>query len=426
MTAIALTFPPLALGADDIADPNERAVEQKIPISSDSEPEYQQDGVSSVLVPQEPAPSHSSEDEVLLSATSGSEKQLMIHRRAKFASTTRDYVLAEELYTRLLKGSVEEELKRKVLFELAEMYLKSGENSKAVALYENIIEIYPGDPDLPGIYISLGIIYREMGAFNLAILKFYNVLNVSLRVRNKYIDEYKSISQKAQLEIARTYFMAGEYDTASKFFSRLKLLNLDDATRAEVHYKQAYTLHINGDFPAVISSLQGFFDEFPESRLVPESHFLLANAYKRMNRSKDALDEVVKLLSKTNNIPVDDLDSWLYWRKKTGNHIANNFYEQGNLFDALKIYQSMAALADDPDWQWPVIYQIGQCFERLNMYPKAREAYTLITSESDIQKEDFVPTDNLKTIQDMARWRLDQLNWNNLTDDRIKHLTNSG
>ena len=84
----------------------------------------------------------------------------------------------------------------------------------------------------------------------------------------------------------------------------------------------------------------------------------------------------------------------------------------------------MAALGHDPEWQWPVIYQIGQCFERLHMLPKAHEAYTLITSESESQNEDFIPTINLKTIQDMARWRLDHLNWSYLTDDRLKNLHN--
>ena len=42
---------------------------------------------------------------------------------------------------------------------------------------------------------------------------------------------------------------------------------------------------------------------------------------------------------------------------------------------ALTIYQTLARLNEDADWQWPVIYQMGLCFERLRLSSRAAEAY---------------------------------------------------
>ena len=82
----------------------------------------------------------------------------------------------------------------------------------------------------------------------------------------------------------------------------------------------------------------------------------------------------------------------------------------------------MASLDDTPGWQWPIIYQIGLCFEQLGMYPKAKDAYRLIVSEEEWKENKFNKTEHLSSIQEMASWRLKHLEWLNDSDTRLQKI----
>ena len=153
-----------------------------------------------------------------------------------------------------------------------------------------------------------------------------------------------------------------------------------------------------------------------------ESHFLLANSYKRLKRPREAVAETLNLLRKNLINRKTDESLWFYWKKRTGNQLANEFYEQSDFLSALKIYQAMAPLNKDPEWQWPIIYQIGLCFERLWMLPKAREAYRLLVEEEEWENSQYDLNENLQTIKEMAIWRLGHIDWLSKTESGISSL----
>src|SRR5690606_32003679 len=134
------------------------------------------------------------------------------------------------------------------------------------------------------------------------------------------------------------------------------------------------------------------------------AHFLLANAHKRLGQQNQALAETLALLQ-YQEANVEDPLMWAYWKKRTGNQLANEFYEQGDFASALRIYQAMAVLSPDPEWQWPVVYQIGLCFERLRMVPKSIEAYQLIVNGSaEATRDGRTLPPNLKDLRQQAQW----------------------
>ena len=112
----------------------------------------------------------------------------------------------------------------------------------------------------------------------------------------------------------------------------------------------------------------------------------------------------------------------MYWKKRTANQLANDFYEQGDYMSALKIYQAMAPLNADPEWQWPIIYQIGLCFEKLRMLPKAEQAYSLIADKSQWKNTNFKMTETLKAIYETAAWRLEHLRWQLKTETQLETI----
>ncbi len=338
-------------------------------------------------------------------------------RRTAVTKTEREYL--ETLST---QTTTEE--RRKAMLDLAALYERRNNNPKVAAVYEKFIEYLPHDSLVPELYIRLGFIYRELGAFDQSLSKFYSVLNASLAIDRSRLEVYRQLSLKAQLEIADTHYMMGEYEQSAKYFKRALRLPLPEKDRQQITFKLAYSNYLLNEHTKVITGLKGFIDKYPENSLVPESHFLLANSYKRLNQPRQAVAETLKLLQHDNVRNSQNPAVWLYWKKRTGNQLANEFYEQMDYVNALKIYQAMARQSDYPDWQWPVIYQIGLCYERLNMLPLARDAYEMLL-ESPKSPADGSPlevSDNLLALRSQAEWRIEHLNWLESSDRSLVRI----
>lgn len=354
-----------------------------------------------------------------------SERMRYLQKYARQAASVNDHGGAEKFYLQLLQMDLSDVDRHNTILEMADMYHRAGISTKTAAVYEKFLELFPQDPDIPGICLRLGLVYRDIGAFRMAITKFYSVLNRSLIVPKERMDSYKRLSIKAQLEIAETYFQMGDYQAASTYFDRLSVVSLNLKDRASVHFKSAYVDYLLEEYSTMISKLQDFIKHYPESRLIPESHFLLVSSYKKLNRPREAMEETLKLLQKNQrqqSLGNENKDLWFYWKRRTGNQVANEFYEQRDFLSALKIYQTMAKLNDNPEWQWPIVYQIGLCFERLRMLPKARQAYELIVSGSEWEGREYTVTANLESIREMAAWRLNHLGWATESEARIVNL----
>ncbi|MFA5257667.1 MAG: tetratricopeptide repeat protein [Opitutales bacterium] len=338
------------------------------------------------------------------------------------ADETVDIQAAESHYLELLNMTMPDEQRKKTLLDLAQLYRKYNVKPKEAAVYERMIEVYPQDPMVPEIYMRLGFLYRDIGAFKTALARFYSVLNASLSVNRTEMDTYKLLSLKAQIEIADTYYTMGDYEQAAKFYLRLKRLDMSKADRVKVDFKFAYTQYLLKDYTSAISGFQGFIRSYPEDFMIAEAHFVLASAYKQINQPRAALTEVLNLLQ-YQEARKEDLAMWAYWKKRTGNQLGNEFYEQGDYQSALRIYQAMAPLSEDPGWLWPVVYQMGLCFERLHLTTKALDSYALIIKGADAAtKNGSVIPASIADIVEQARWRSQHLGWEAETDREIQQI----
>ncbi|HNX05312.1 MAG TPA: hypothetical protein PKI32_07400 [Opitutales bacterium] len=333
-----------------------------------------------------------------------------------------DLLAVESHYEEILGMDIPPAQRMKTLLDLADLYHKYNVKPKEAAVYEKYIETYPQDGMVPEICMRLGFIYREIGAYKSALSKFYAVLNSSMAVNRSGMDVYRQLSLRAQMEIADTNFVMGDYDQAAKFYLRLKRLDMEQGDRVKIDFKYAYTQYLIKDFTATISSFQAFIQMYPNDTLVAEAHFVLANAYKQINQPQAALTEVLSLL-KYQEGKGQDSGAWLYWKKRTGNQIGNEFYEQGDYESALYIYQAMAKLSDDPAWLWPSLFQMGLCLERLHLTTKASEAYDIIIrGAEDAQTKGIALSQTLQDIADQVKWRRSHLVWADETNRSIDEI----
>lgn len=330
-----------------------------------------------------------------------------------------DLEFAERYFAAALGVPTEVPEKEIVLNKMGQLYAESGMFPKSAAIYERLATEFPESRRLPEVYLELGNIYRKMGAQELAISRYYKVLNSSLNVSFDQLEKYKQVSRNAQLAIAETHKEREEYQESYRLYEALFRLELRPVERLRVHYRMCYLLYELSNYQQAVSQLKLFLDEYPENPHTPEIRYLLAKSYEKLNRKPEALREVVSILQ-AQSAPLHghagDAD---YWKRRTGNELANEFYEKGDFRTALTIYQALARYSANPAWRWPAIHQIGLCFERLGLPEKAKLAYEEILHPEQGSVEVDSLSQDLRSLHQMAEWRLEHLNWE---DDLVARL----
>ena len=333
---------------------------------------------------------------------------------AKRMAERRDNDAAETAYIEVLNSAVSDEIVEDALIAYAEFLRSNGQDTRAAAIYEKFLASFPGSPRANTVLISLGRTLRDMGAFNISLARFYAVLNSTLAVTPENIQRYRDLAQLAKFEIAETYYQQGDYASAGKFFGRIKLLDLPPEDRARASFREAYAFLLDGKLEQAVPSLRLFLENYPRNTSAQEARYLLCISLRRLGRVQEALTETLAILRAAKATAESDNERWTYWQRRTGNQLANDFYEQGDFTSALTIYQTLAELRSAPDWRWPALYQVGLCYERLRQPERAAASYRDILAESAAAQKAGIAANNTATeVRGMAEWRLGQIDWGN-------------
>ena len=331
--------------------------------------------------------------------------------------------LAEKYYAKLLAIEAPDDAKKQALLDMFDFYSAQCVYSKAIAVGERIHQMFPTDPSTPELLLKLGRLYRDTGAYDLAIARFYNVLNAALRVDQAEFAKYQDFSKQAQFEIAETFMTSGDFQQAGRTYLLLERLDLTPDQKAHAEFQNVYCTYLTGDYTGAATAAKRFIESFGGSQYAAQCHYVLSMALKGLHRSQEATDETLVLLSMEKKLEKSDSATWTYWQRKTGNQLANGFYQEGDFLRALTIYQAMAKLSNNPDWQWPVIYQVALCFERLRLPDRAAEAYHYIMDESKKAQEAGKPMDeDLTELTHMADWRSQHLEWQQGAEAQLNDL----
>jgi tetratricopeptide (TPR) repeat protein len=329
------------------------------------------------------------------------------------------YDMALVAYGKLLNMRMPGNQKKVVLIGYARTLRKKGELTKAVAVYERLVKDFQLDAEAPDIYLELGRAQRALGAYRTAITRFYNVLNSTIKLPEDGAARYRQLAKTAQFEIAETYFLEGNYTEASRFYARLRLLDLAPADRAKAHFKAAFSLQLAGDNKGAIALYRSYLEQNPDDDNVPEAHYQLATCLNALGRPQESLMETLDLLRTEKAKTAKDPKVWAYWQRRTGNQIANEFYERGNVRSALNIYDTLAGLSQDPAWSLPITYQMALCYERLGITDKAITSYKSIVSAAAAIKADDPRREDYTDLSRMSEWRLKQIDWMHNTERKL-------
>lgn len=326
----------------------------------------------------------------------------------------RDFERAARELVTILLADAPEEIHRTALLELALLAQQENQPLKAQQIFSQYVRRFAEDASVPEVLLRQGLLYRQMGAHSLALVKFYAVMTQALNFKSDHLDYYQRMVLLAQTEIADTYYLQGKYEEATDFFKRLLKLDARELNKSQIQYKLIRGLAYLNRETEVISQAQDFLGRYPGAAEAPEARFLLATSLKKLGRTRDALQQVMQLLESQQSRAAKNPENWFYWQQRTGNEIANQLFKEGDYANALEVYLNLAQINPSAAWQVPVQYQIGLVFERLGSPPKASESYQRVLAHEGEVATNGTPS--LKAIMEMAKWRKDYLKWETNAD----------
>ncbi|HEY0946771.1 MAG TPA: tetratricopeptide repeat protein [Opitutaceae bacterium] len=310
------------------------------------------------------------------------------------------------------------------LLGLARAYRKHEDLVKAAACYERFLKDFPEADAVPEAFLELGRTLRALGANKLAIARFYSVLHSTLKLGSEGTERYRQLARTAQFEIAETHFITGDYGEAARFFTRLNLLDLVPEDRARAQFKAAHARLLNGEHEVAAAAFAAFIEQHPDDPGNAEARYQLATLYQRLGRKPESLAATLELLRHEARTSTDP-KRWAYWQRRTGNQLANEFYNQGDYTSSLTLYGRLAELSEEPRWRLPVLYQVALCQERLLQTDAARATYREILAAL-APAQPAPPAAELGDLARMVSWRLGHLEWSNDTERRLDALTHPG
>ena len=316
-----------------------------------------------------------------------------------------DHEGAITAYTHVLENHAAPEIEIQALIGLSKAYQSLNERTRAVAILERLIKDYPESPRTPKALLDTGRLHRSLGADRLALSRFYAVLQSTLRIPDQsWVEQYRSLARTAQYEIAETHLRAGRYPEAERYFNRFALLELAPSDRALGAFKVIEARSAAGRDEAVVAGVNEFIDQYPKDGHVPAALHHATKALRSLGRADEALRYTLRLLQASREDQSGDPAAWAYWQRRTGNELANTFFQRGEFASARRIYDTLASLDDDPEWRLPASYQAALCRERLGLTSVAIAMYRDIASQVTGSE-----SAGLQEIAEMASWRITHL-----------------
>jgi len=329
---------------------------------------------------------------------------------ARFDASTHSYATAEKGYVKLLADDVPEDMRQTAMFELGLTVQAQGDLPRAQSIFTQMIQHWPTIVKTPEIYLHQGQIFRQMGLQTLALSKFYAVMTTALSLHNDQLPYYKGLVLQAQVEIAETYYLVGKFKDAADYYARLLAQDNPALDRAQIQFRYIRCLEAVNLHDEAVKQALNFMQHYPNSTELPEVRYHLAQGLKGQGRMPEALQQVLLFLKEEHSKTKENPEVWSYWQQRVGNEIGNELYRQGDYMKALQVYLALTQLDASPDWQLPVRYQIGITYEKLLQPQLAMAAYqNILTNSAGDLGTNASP--NLKSVVEMAGWRLNYLEW---------------
>ena len=198
----------------------------------------------------------------------------------------------------------------------------------------------------------------------------------------------------------------------SAFSPGSSALEMTPEDRELVEFRLASAVALLGDPGEAAALARRFLTEHGDSERAAEIYHLLAQSLQKLGRNEDAAQETLKLLKEEKPREKQGTGNLAAVENENGQRAGQRALRKRRCDERADYLSAARGARPKPEWRWPIVYQIGLCFERLRLTQRALEAYAFFVG-GDIPKSAATGTfaADLPALKEMAQWKMDYLRW---------------
>ncbi|WP_069130026.1 tetratricopeptide repeat protein [Rhodohalobacter halophilus] len=251
-------------------------------------------------------------------------------------------------------------LREQAQYNIAYIYLNTGNYDQAIEEFRTVINRYPGTEWAARAQYNIGDSYYNAGQYDQAISAYRQVLEDY--PRSSYIIEAINGIQFAQLS-------AGEEDTSTDVLEDFLADNPTSSTADRLRFRQAENMMQSGDYEAAVDEFRQYLRITNNTELVPEAYMNMADAYERVNNRVAAIEALETLV---NDYPNSDQTAGAL------SELGRLHYEEGNYQQSLNRFEQL--IETDSRYRQEGILGMGDANLALGNVNRARQYYEEVLS----------------------------------------------
>ncbi len=253
----------------------------------------------------------------------------------------------------------------KALFEMAHIDFVQGNYPQAIKAFTKLAQEKPHSMLIPDALLSRAIAHVNLAQYPQAIQDYECLLKTYPQHPN---------TQNALLELPRIYMLAGKPEAFHQRLTDYQAANPDNANLEQLEFDTAKGLFYDQSYAAAIKRLSGFIARYPQSSLVPEAHFLVAEAYYRQGDVPQAMVQYQDAL-KAGQTP---------FYNKILLRMGSLAYKQKDFTQALQYYQQLKEGAKSKKETYHALEGIMKVSHALQRYEAVQQSAFLILEQGNL------------------------------------------
>ena len=187
---------------------------------------------------------------------------------------------AIDSFEQLIENNPKSDRVDDALFQIAQITYEGGDYNAAVKKYQSYLRKYPESNYVPFALLNQAVSYHNLKKYNKASENYELILDRFSR---------HETANSALLGLQELAGM-GEFDDFSKYLDKYKAANPDSDALENIEFETAKTMYYNQQYDQSIASFNKFIGSYPQSTLVLESKYFIADAYYRKSNIDKALE----------------------------------------------------------------------------------------------------------------------------------------
>lgn len=199
---------------------------------------------------------------------------------------------AVQTFRRFMRIYPQSRLSEQAQYNIAYIYLNTGNYSQAVEEFQTVINQYPNTEWAARSQYNIGDTYYNAGDYEKAIEAYKTVMEKY--PESDYIIEAVNGIQYSQVS-------SGEADSSSAVLEDFLADHPQTSMADRLRFRQADTHMQRGDYQGAIKEFQQYLRISNNDELIPDAHYNLANAYEETDQIDNAVEQYQLIVSEFPN-----------------------------------------------------------------------------------------------------------------------------